>query len=114
MCKIKTKSNRTLTFASLFAALEAPPLFPPLPPLPVPRGFLGLIPSVVLTDGPLQLRFGRSDSFLGSSGVSSSSSTFTSLNSSLTSRGTFLGLPRFLGVEMFVAAEKTRKGTCKI
>lgn len=65
------------------------PRFPPRP-LPGPLGFLGFIPKVVRTEGPLQLRFGRVDS--------SMIGVFSSLNSSLTSKGTLRGLPRFLGV----------------
>lgn len=65
------------------------PRFPPRP-LPGPLGFLGFIPNVVRTDGPLQLRLGRVDSSI--TGV------FSSLNSSLTSNGTLRGRPRFLGV----------------
>lgn len=77
-------------------------LFPPRPlpgfRPPLPRegalGFLGLIPKVALTEAPLQLRFGLVDSSTGAT----TSSWMTSLKSSRTSKGTFLGLPRFLGV----------------
>lgn len=59
------------------------PRLPPLP-RPGPLGFLGLMPSVVLTDWPRQLRFGLVDSTTGFG-----SSSLGSLKSSRTWRGTW-------------------------